>query len=589
MKTQKYSLETIRHSLAHIMALAVLRVYDGYQVNFGIGPQTENGFFYDFEILDKNKRIRINAEDLPKIEEAMKKIIQEGLPFKKKKISLKEAKKFFQKINQPYKLEILKSLEKEKIKEVSLYQTGEFVDLCRGPHIKNTKEAPLSFKLVKVSGAYFQGKETNPMLDRVEGLAFLTEKELEQYLYQLAEAEKRDHRVLGAQLKLFEISEEVGPGLVLWLPKGAILKRIVENYILDEYLKNGYQLVSTPHLARFHLWETSGHSDFYRESMFPPVHLKEIDPEETDDYQVKPMNCPFHIIIYKNQLHSYRDLPLRYTELGTVYRYERSGTLHGLTRVRGFTQDDAHIWCRENQLEEEIKGTLNLGLKLLKEFGFNDYEIYLSTRPEKFIGEKKIWDKAIKALKDSLKEKKLSYHLDEGGGAFYGPKIDIKIKDSLNRFWQCTTIQVDFNLPQKFEMFYLDEKGQKQRPIMIHRALLGSLERFLGILIEHYGGEFPFWLSPIQIEVLPILEKNIQYAQKIKEILENNNFRVELNDQKETLSKRIREAELQKVPYLLIVGDKEEKTKTVALRKRKKGDLGTFKIEELIDQLKKEQ
>lgn len=593
---QNYSLELIRHSLAHIMALALKRIYK--EVSYGVGPTIENGFYYDVEIQNQN----LSEKDLEKIEQEMKKIIKEDLLFKKETISLKEAKKLFKNLKQQYKLELLKDLEKygtteqsqksklknKKIKTVNIYKTGEFIDLCRGPHVKRTSDLPLSFKLVKISGAYWRGDEKNPMLTRITGIAFKTDKELKDHLLFIKEAEERDHRFLGEKLDLFHIDENLGPGLILWHPKGAILKRIVENYALEEYLKNGYYLVNTPHIALSNLWRISGHADFYRGSMYPLIHMKEIAEDEKTDYQIKPMNCPFHILIYKNKIRSYKDLPLRYTELGTVYRYEKSGVLHGLTRVRGFTQDDAHIWCSLEQLTQEIDNTFRLALKILNKFGFKDYEIYLSTRPKEFIGKKNVWDKATKALESALKKNKIKYLIDKGGGAFYGPKIDIKIKDAIGRLWQCTTIQVDFNLPQRFGMFYIDKNGKKQQPIMIHRALLGSLERFLGVLIEHYKGDFPLWLAPVQIIVLPVLEENHPFALKIKKELEQENFRVEIDLSKETLSKRIREAEIQKIPYLVVIGKKEEKNKKIAVRQRGKGDLGQMDLKDFAEKLKKE-
>jgi threonyl-tRNA synthetase len=609
-KKKGYSLDTFRHSLAHVMALAIIRLYG--KVLFGVGPTIEDGFYYDVSIeklgkLDLLAQAGLPLEDLPKIEKEMRQIIKEGIDFKKQEKPLKEAKEIFQKSGQKYKLELLEDLEKygtteqneklkiknlklkiKPIKTVTIYQTGEFIDLCRGPHVKNTKDLPLSFKLTKVSGAYWRGNEKNPMLQRVTGFAFASDKELKDYLFQLKEAERRDHRVLGQKLDLFHIDDNLGPGLILWHPKGAILKRLIENYALEEYLKNGYQLVNTPHLAKLQLWNTSGHTGFYRESMFPAIHLKEINQEEKDDYQLKPMNCPFHILIYKNQIRSYKDLPLRYTELGTVYRYERSGTLHGLARVRGFTQDDAHIWCTLDQLDEEINGLIKLSFKILKHFGFTDFDVYLSTRPEKYVGKPANWVKATKALEKALKEEKIKYNIDKGGGVFYGPKIDIKLKDAIGRSWQCTTIQVDFNLPERFEMFYIDTKGKKQQPIMIHRALLGSIERFMAVLIEHYAGEFPLWLAPVQVQILPVLEKNTQYSQKIKQELENSSFRAEVGASETTLSKRIREAEMQKIPYILVVGDKEEKNKKIAVRKRGKGDLGTMKLEKFLGMIHKE-
>lgn len=597
------SLDTLRHSLAHIMALALKRIYG--EVIYGVGPTIENGFYYDVEIKNKTLNKTLAEKDLEKIEQEMKKIIEEKLPFKKKYLSLKEAETLFKKLKQNYKLELIKDLkkygttvenEKEKIKnkkskkinKVSIYEVGEFVDLCRGPHVKNTSELPLSFKLTKVSGAYWRGKEGNPMLQRITGVAFQTQKELKDYLNFIKEAEERDHRYLGEKLDLFHFDENLGPGLVLWHPKGAMLKKIIEEYALNEYLKNGYELVNTPHIAQLKLWKISGHADFYKESMYPAMHLKEINEEENIDYEIKPMNCPFHILIYKNKIVSYKDLPLRYTELGTVYRYEKSGVLHGLNRVRGFTQDDAHIWCSIKDLPKEIEGALELALKILNKFGFKDFEIDVSTRPEKFIGQKKVWDIATKSLTQTLEKKKIKYFIDRGGGAFYGPKIDIKIKDAIGRAWQCTTIQVDFNLPQRFEMTYIDKNGRKEQPIMIHRALLGSLERFIGILIEHYKGEFPLWLAPVQVMVLPILEENQQFGKKVLENLKEKGFRTEIDLRNETLSKRIREAELLKIPYLVIIGKKEEKAKKIAIRQRKIGDLGQMPIEKFEEKMRKE-
>ncbi len=597
------SLDTLRHSLAHIMALALKRIYG--EVIYGVGPTIENGFYYDVEIKNKTLNKTLAEKDLEKIEQEMRKIIEEKLPFKKKYLSLKEAETLFKKLKQNYKLELIKDLrkygttvenEKEKIKnkkskkinKVSIYEVGEFVDLCRGPHVKNTSELPLSFKLTKVSGAYWRGKEENPMLQRITGVAFQTQKELKDYLNFIKEAEERDHRYLGEKLDLFHFDENLGPGLVLWHPKGAMLKKIIEEYALNEYLKNGYELVNTPHIAQLKLWKISGHADFYKESMYPAMHLKEINEEENIDYEIKPMNCPFHILIYKNKIVSYKDLPLRYTELGTVYRYEKSGVLHGLNRVRGFTQDDAHIWCSIKDLPKEIEGALELALKILNKFGFKDFEIDVSTRPEKFIGQKKVWDIATKSLTQTLEKKKIKYFIDRGGGAFYGPKIDIKIKDAIGRAWQCTTIQVDFNLPQRFEMTYIDKNGRKEQPIMIHRALLGSLERFIGILIEHYKGEFPLWLAPVQVMVLPILEENQQFGKKVLENLKEKGFRTEIDLRNETLSKRIREAELLKIPYLAIIGKKEEKAKKIAIRQRKIGDLGQMPIEKFEEKMRKE-
>jgi len=603
-KNKADNLEIIRHSLAHIAALAIKRLYPDTQ--FGIGPVIENGFYYDIDTHHK-----ITNDDLKKIGEEMKKIIKEKLPFKKRQVSLKEAEKIFQ--DQKYKKELINDIKKygttdsgEKLKiknltcrrrqelkikpskTVTIYETGEFIDLCRGPHIKNTADLPMAFKLNKVAGAYWRGNEKNKMLQRVYGLAFETEKDLKDYLLRLEEAEKRDHRVLGQKLELFQIDDNLGPGLILWHPKGAILKRIIENYALNEYLKNGYELVNTPHLAQLNLWKTSGHTGFYKENMFPPMHLKEINQEEKDDYQLKPMNCPFHILIYKSKIRSYKDLPLRFTEMGTVYRYERSGTLHGLTRVRGFTQDDAHIWCSLEQLNEELKNLVRFSLNLLRTFGFKNFDIYLSTRPEKYVGSLKNWQKATQALEKALKEEKVKYQIDKGGGVFYGPKIDIKIKDSLDRPWQCTTIQVDFNLPERFEMFYIDKNGKKQQPIMIHRALLGSLERFLGVLIEHYAGDFPLWLAPVQIAIIPVSDRYHKYALKVKERLEASDFRVALTLEKETVSKRVLMSENQKIPYILVVGEREEKNNSVSVRERHQGDFKNQKLDDFINQILKE-
>ncbi|OIO46416.1 MAG: threonine--tRNA ligase [Parcubacteria group bacterium CG1_02_39_15] len=572
--------ETIRHSLAHILAYAVQELFPG--VKFGIGPAIENGFYYDFDTNTdqhrlENRLTQITEGDLHKIEKKMKEIIKQGISFKKEVVSKEKAKEIFK--SQPYKLELIEGLPG---KTVSLYKSGGFTDLCKGPHVKSTKEIPQdSFKLTRIAGAYWRGSERNPQLSRIYGIGFQTKKELETHLLKEVEAEKRDHRVLGQKMDLFHIDDEVGPGLILWHPKGAILKKIIMDYALREYLNNGYQLVDTPHIAKINLWKTSGHLDFYKENMMPPLHMAEMGKEEKDDYQIKPMNCPFHIAIYKTKIRSYKDLPIRYTEMGTVYRYERSGTLHGLVRVRQITQDDAHIICTPKQLADELFSALKLTKKILKDFGFKDFSIYLSTRPEKFVGTPKIWQKAENALQYALKKLKLKYQTDAGGGAFYGPKIDIKIKDSLDREWQCTTIQLDFNLPERFEMTYIDEKGKKQRPIMIHRALLGAMERFIGILLEYYGGALPLWLAPVQIWVIPVGNQHKKYAKEVYEKLQAAGFRSELKDEAETVSKKIREGEVQKIPYLLVVGDKEMKSSAVRARSKNK-DLGIMKLTAFI-------
>ena len=568
-------IETIRHSLAHILAYAVQELYPG--TKFGIGPAIENGFYYDFEF--KNP---ISNEDLPKIEKKIKEIIKKNITFKKENVTKSDLVTLLK--EQPYKLELINELLGKRL---TIYKSGDFIDLCKGPHSKSTKEIPIeAFKLTKIAGAYWRGSERNPMLTRIYGVAFKTKKELAEFLKKETEAEKRDHRILGQKLDLFHIDENVGPGLILWHPKGAILKRIVENYALEEYLKDGYQLVSTPHIAKLNLWKISGHTEFYKENMFPPFHMSELGEEEKDDYQIKPMNCPFHIAIYKTKIRSYKNLPLRYTELGTVYRYEKSGVLHGLVRVRGFTQDDAHIFCSPEQLPHELFSVISLTFKILKTFGFKKFKIYLSTQPQKFVGTKKMWRKAENSLQYALKKLKLEYAVDKGGGAFYGPKIDIKIEDALHREWQCTTIQVDFNLPERFDVNYVNKKGKKQRPIMIHRALLGSLERFIGILLEYYGGVLPLWLSPEQIWIIPVGSRHEKYANFVNKQLTTNNLRTTIKSENETVSKKIREGEIQKIPYMLVVGDKEMKTKSARVRERRKGDIGIIKLNKFFEKIK---
>ncbi len=581
-------IETIRHSLSHILASVIQELYPG--VKFGIGPAIENGFYYDFDF-EKS----LTPEDLPKIEKKMREIIKKNITFKKKIVSKKEAQKLFK--NQPYKLDLINKLTgAQSLKltlsgiqplKVTLYQVGDFIDLCRGPHVKNTKEIPLDgFKLTKIAGAYWKGSERNPMLTRIYGLAFRTKKELGNHFQKEVEAGKRDHRFLGQKLDLFHIDENIGPGLILWHPKGAILKKIIMDYALNEYLQAGYLLVDTPHIAKLNLWKTSGHTDFYKETMMPPMRFKEIGKEEKDDYQIRPMNCPFHIAIYKTDIRSYKDLPIRYTEMGTVYRYEKTGTLHGLVRVRGFTQDDAHIFCTPDQLNQELFSVLRLTYKIFKSFGFKKFDVYLSTQPEKHVGSAKIWKKSENALKYALSKLKIKYETDIGGGAFYGPKIDIKIKDSLGRPWQCTTIQVDFNLAERFDINYIDQKGRKQRPILIHRALLGAVERFIGVLLEYYGGNLPLWLSPVQIWVIPIGNRHEKYAKEIAEKLKDNGFRTEIKIENETVSKKIRKGEIQKIPYLLMVGDEELKKKTVRVRKRGKGDIGPASLKKFLKTIK---
>lgn len=563
-------IDTIRHSISHLMAHAVQDLFE--KVKFGIGPTIEDGFYYDFDLSRS-----LTPEDLPKIEKRMRELIKQNIKFEKKIASKVEAKKLFK--GQPYKLELIKDL---KTKNATIYKSGNFVDLCTGPHVKSTKEInPDAFKLMKIAGAYWRGDEKNPMLQRIYGVAFNTQKELDVFLKKQKEAEKRDHRILGQKLDLFSIDEEVGPGLILWHPKGAMLVKLIEDFWVEEHLANGYQIVKTPHVGRIKLWQTSGHTDFYKENMFGPMEV------EGDKYLIKPMNCPFAMKIYKSKIRSYRDLPIRWAELGTVYRYERSGVLHGLVRVRGFTQDDAHTFCTPEQLSDELTTTLKFGIKLLKAFGFKDYDICLATRPKKHVGTVKDWEKATKTLKYVLNKLKLKYKIDAGGGVFYGPKIDIKIKDSLGREWQCTTVQFDFNLPERFNLTYIDKKGKKQRPYMVHRALLGSLERFVGVLLEHYSGALPVWLSPVQIWVVPVGNRHNKYAKEIGNRIQDLGFRVEVKDENETVSKKIREGEIQRIPYMLVVGDKEEKSNSVRVRDREKGDIGLIKLDKSIEQINK--
>ena len=564
----------IRHSLAHIMAYAIKELYP--KVKFGIGPEIENGFYYDFDFPTP-----ISESKIQKIEKRMKKLIKQNLIFKKKNISKSEAKNLFK--NQTYKLELIKGLPG---KIVSIYQVGDFIDLCKGPHVKSTKEInPDTFKLTRTAGAYWKGDEKNKMLTRIYGLAFETKKELEQYLKNQEEAEKRDHRVLGQKLELFMFDKEVGQGLPLWLPKGAWLRKLVMDFAFNTYLERGYEPVSTPHIASTKLWAHSGHLDFYKESLYNSFGI------EGEEYMLKPMNCPLHVQMYKNKRRSYKELPIRWTEMGTVYRYEKSGTLHGLTRVRGFTQDDAHIICTPEQLHKELLSALKLTLYIFNTFGFKELEMNLSVRnpknKSKFIGKDSEWKKAETELKNVLKEigyKNFVY--DVGGAVFYGPKIDIKVKDSLGRPWQLSTIQFDFNLPSRFNMEYYGADGKKHTPFMIHRALLGSLERFIGVLIEHYAGAFPLWLSPVQIWIIPINSSHVKYAKDISTKLKEQRFRVETKTESETVSKKIRQGEIQKIPYLLVVGDKEIKTKKVSVRQRGKKKIETISLTKFIKSIK---
>ncbi|MDD5098574.1 MAG: threonine--tRNA ligase [Candidatus Pacebacteria bacterium] len=573
-----------RHSFAHILALSVKELYP--DAKFGTGPDIENGFYYDLET-----KTPITDESLKTIEKRMKEVLKRDIVFKQKLVTKAEAKKIFK--DQPYKLEILKDIEGD---EVSIYETGDFVDLCAGPHVKTTKDLnPDGFKLDKVAGAYFRGDEKNPMLTRIYGLAFNTKEELDNYLTLKEEAEKRDHRKLGRELDLFHTNEEAGIGLILWHPKGAILWRIIEDFWHAKHLENGYDLVRSPHIGNRKLWEHSGHWGYYSSSMYPPLEISQSLEElkenkkatEPEQFLLKPMNCPFHILIYNNKPRSYRELPLRWAEAGTVYRFEKKGELSGLTRVRGFTQDDAHILCRKDQAEEELKKVIDFILFIYKSFGFDveSVKVYLSLRDpnnkEKYAGDDEGWNFTESILRKVAKEKGLNFKEELGEAAFYGPKLDFKIKDVLGREWQCSTLQFDFNLPERFNMVFTNEKGEKERTYMLHRALLGSFERFIGLLIEHYAGAFPFWLSPVQIKILPISDKFNDYAEEIKKQLKE--FRVKISDEKETISKKIREGEMEKVPYLLIVGEKEKSSDTVSIRKRGEGDIGAKTISQFKD------
>ena len=565
----KTDLETIRHSAAHLMAQAVKQLYPETQVT--IGPVIEDGFYYDFY-----RKSPFVPEDLEKIENRMKEISLQSLDIIRKEMPREEALKMFDDMNEPFKREVINDIASND--PISVYTQGEFTDLCRGPHVENTKFLK-SFKLLNTSASYWRGDERNKVLQRIYGTAWHTDKELRLYLKRLEEAKKRDHRKLGKELDLFSVTDEVGPGLILWHPKGSRIRCLMEDFWKEEHFKNGYEMVHSPHAAKVDMWKTSGHMDFYKDNIFSPMDI------EGKEYVMKPMNCPFHIQIYKSRLRSYRDLPVRYAELGTVYRYERSGVLHGLLRVRGFTQDDAHLFCRPNQIEEEIIKVLDLILLILKSFGFNEYKVYLSTRPDKFVGSEENWEKATNALKQALEKSKLKYEIDPGEGVFYGPKIDIKIKDSLNRFWQVSTVQVDFNLPQRFDINYIEEDGQKYQPIMLHRALMGSLERFFGCLVEHYAGAFPLWLAPVQIILLPITDQNHEYSDEVFKKLTHSGFRVEKDLRNEKIGFKIRDAQIQKIPYMIVIGEKEQTNKILAVRKRRSKETITFTIDELTDKL----
>ena len=564
-------LEIFRHSTSHVMAEAVKSLYAN--VKLGIGPSIEDGFYYDFDT-----ERAFTPEDLSGIEARMQEIIKADAPFLREDVSKEDALKLFSGLGETYKAELIGGLP---VESVSVYRHSGFVDLCRGPHLPSTGYIK-AFKLTGTAGAYWRGSEKNKMLQRGYGTAFPSKKALDEHIFRLEEARRRDHRKLGKELDLFSTNEEIGAGLVLWHPHGSTVRMVIEDFWRGEHVRHSYDIIYTPHIAVVDLWKKSGHWDFYRENLFSPMDV------EGQDYIVKPMNCPFHIQIYKSRLRSYRDLPVRYAELGTVYRYERSGVLHGLLRVRGFTQDDAHIFMRPDQLEEEIKGVLNFTLYILRSFGFNEFDVYLSTRPEKYVGTLDNWSRAEAALKGALESVGLKYSVDPGEGVFYGPKIDIKIKDTIGRAWQCSTIQVDFNLPERFDVTYRDDRGAPSRPIMIHRALMGSLERFFGCLVEHYAGAFPLWLSPVQAIILTVTDRNNPYGDKVSLRLKSEGIRAEFDSRNEKLGYKIREAELRKIPYLLVIGDKEEAEGKVAPRARGKGTLPPLAVDEFVRLIKEE-
>ena len=556
----------IRHSASHVMAQAVMEMFPG-QARIAIGPPIDDGFYYDFELPRS-----LTPEDLQALEARMRQIIDEDHPFERQELSGDDARRMF--ADQPYKLELIAGLEAggqdeyggviDEKPEISIFRDGAFTDLCRGPHVERTGQInPAGIKLLSIAGAYWRGDEKKPMLQRIYGTAWKTAEELEQHLWRLEEAKKRDHRKLGRELDLFSVSEDVGPGLILWHPKGGMLRKVAEDYCRAEHERGGYEFVYSPHIGRADLWQTSGHLGWYRDNMYSPLDI------EGQEYFLKPMNCPFHIQIYKSRTRSYRDLPLRFAEWGTVYRYERSGVLHGLMRVRGFTQDDAHLFCRPDQMPEEIDRVLAFSLSILRAFGFQELQCYLSTRnPEKSAGEAEQWEAPTEALRMALERAGIPYRVDEGEATFYGPKIDIKVKDAIGREWQLSTIQFDFTLPERFNMAYVGEDGQEHRPYMVHRALMGSMERFMGVLIEHYAGAFPVWLAPVQAMLIPIADRHLDYARQTAARLKEAGLRVALDERNERMNAKIRDAQMQKIPYMLVVGDKEAESGQVALRLR---------------------
>ncbi len=572
MKDKNKDLQALRHSTSHVMAQAVKNLFP--EAKLAIGPAIENGFYYDFD-LERS----LTESDLKRIEEEMQKIIKADLKFEKQILPKKEALALFKKFNEPYKIELIEEVKDET---VSIYRQGEFVDLCLGPHLSSTSQIP-AFKLLSVAGAYWRGNENNKMLQRIYGTAYLSQEELNDYLNLIEETKKRDHRILGSSLDLFSFHEEIGAGLVLYHPKGAVLRTIIEDFLKKEHVKRDYQLVISPHIMKSDIWQRSGHYDFYKEHMY-------IFKVENQEYAIKPMNCPGHMLIYASKIRSYKNLPLRYFELGTVYRHEKSGVLHGLFRVRGFTQDDAHIFCLPEQLEEEISNIIDFIMEIIKTFGFKEMEVSLSTQPEKFIGSRASWQQATSALKNVLKARKIPLIVHEGEGAFYGPKIDVELKDALGRRWQCATIQCDFALPQRFNLYYVDSAGNRQRPVILHRVIVGSLERFIGCLIEHFGGAFPVWLSPVQVKIIPVSKKQKSWPLSVLNELKKNNIRTELDLRNEKLNYKIREAVLAKIPYILVIGDKEAKDHSLSIRERSKGkgEIRVMDVDSFIKQLEED-
>ena len=564
------NLDALRHSTSHVMAQAVKELWP--DTKLGIGPSIEDGFYYDFD-----REEAFVPEDLGKIEAKMREIIKRNFFFERQELNKKEALKLFKKMGETYKMELIEKIPGDS---VSIYKNGDFMDLCRGPHINSTGEIK-AFKLLSIAGAYWHGIETNPMLQRIYGTAFESQKELEHHIKSIEEAKKRDHRILGKQLEYFSLSDEMGPGLVLYHPKGARVRTIIEEYIRNEHLKRGYQLVIGPHILKSDVWVRSGHYDYYKENMY-------IFKIEKQEYAIKPMNCPNHIMVYKSKTRSYKELPLKLFELGTVYRNEKSGVLHGLLRVRGFTQDDAHIFCLKEQVEDEIIKVIDFVIDTLNAFGFEEFSIELSTRPAKSIGSDSDWELAQEALINSLNRKSLNYEINEGEGAFYGPKIDIKLKDALKREWQCATIQCDFALPERFDLKYVGQDGKEYRPIMLHRVILGSLERFMGALIEHFAGALPLWLAPVQCKIIPVSDKVSGYAENIWRTLSTNDIRVEVDERNERLQKKIRDAEVEKIPYMVVIGEKEESIGVISVRSKAQGDIGRMKLGEFIERMHKE-